>query len=60
MMPLWSVDRARQLLVYCDPEGKMLAWPFKLAATVGFNVDLLSLSGVGLPDFAPPRPRSVR
>lgn len=60
MMPLWSVDRGRQLLIYIDPDGKMLAWPFKLAATLGFNADMLALLGVGLPDFAPPQPRRVR
>lgn len=59
-MNLWSVDRGRQVLIYCDPEGKMLLWPFKLAATVGFNVDMLALTGVGLPDFAPAQPRRVR
>lgn len=60
MMPLWNVDRIRQLLIYCDPEGQMIVWPFKLAATLGFNVDVLSLTGVGLPDFTPPQPRRVR
>lgn len=59
-MPLWSVDRVRQMLIYCDPDGTMLVWPFKLAAMLKFNTDALSLTGVGLPDFAPPQPRRVR
>ena len=51
----WSIDRSRDALVYSDPEGKIMGWPLRMVEALGWKIDGIRLSVVGLPSFVPPR-----
>jgi hypothetical protein len=49
-----TIDRSRDTLVYSDPEGKIMGWPLRMVEALGWKIDGIRLSVVGLPSFVLP------